>query len=139
MKEEEFQRRAEQALAELETAFGRLAAKHDVDVDLEGGVLRVTFEEPEHSVFVVNPNGPARQVWVSALLQSFKFDWLDDEQRFGLSGTREPLREVMQRLARASLATAAAARKRPRGLALSVAKAWFAPRICCRTCSDLAL
>jgi len=103
MKEEEFQRRAEQALAELETAFGRLAAKHDVDVDLEGGVLRVTFEEPEHSVFVVNPNGPARQVWVSALLQSFKFDWLDDEQRFGLSGTREPLREVMQRLAREQL------------------------------------
>ena len=103
MTEGEFQERAEQAIADLDAAYSRVGARHDVEADLEGSVLRVTFEEPEHAVFVVSPNAPARQIWVSARLTSFKFDWLEAERRWGLSGTREPLREVMQRLTREQL------------------------------------
>jgi CyaY protein len=98
--EQEFRDHAEQALEELETAFSRIAARHDLEVDLEGGVLRVQFEEPERAVFVISPNTPARQIWVSALLTSFKFDWDEERGKFVLHGETGTLREVMQRLSR---------------------------------------
>src|SRR2546426_12443203 len=101
--EEEFQDRAEEALEELDAAFSRIAARYPLDCDLEAGMLRVTFDEPDQAIFVVSPNGPARQIWVSALLKSFKFDWDGEAERFVLQETRETLREVMERLSREQL------------------------------------
>ena len=103
LEEQDFQDEAAEVIAELDAAFSRLAARYPVESDMEGTVLKVTFEEPDQAIFVISPNGPARQVWVSALLRSFKFDWLDEEERFGLAGSGESLRNVLERLSREQL------------------------------------
>ena len=103
LEEQDFQDEAEEVIAELDAAFSRLAARYPIEADMEGTVLKVTFEEPDQSVFVISPNGPARQIWVSALLRSFKFNWLDEEERFGLAGSGESLRNVLERLSREQL------------------------------------
>ena len=103
MDEAEFREHAEAAIEELDKAFSRLANQHGFDTDVEGGVLKVSFEEPEQGIFVISSNAPARQIWVSARLSSFKFDWVSAEQRFALHGTGEPINSVLQRLVRAQL------------------------------------
>jgi frataxin-like iron-binding protein CyaY len=35
-------------------------------------VLQIVFEEPAPAKFVVSPNAPVRQIWVSALSRSYK-------------------------------------------------------------------
>ena len=100
----EFQSRAEAAIAELEQAFSRLADDRDIDVQVEGGVLSIDFEEGEPGRFIVSPNSSARQVWVSARVSSFKFGWSDEAATFVLAGTNETLKDVMTRLAREQLA-----------------------------------
>ena len=99
----DFEDHSEEALEELDAAFSRLGARLPVESDYDGGVLRLTFTEPDDAIFVISPNGPARQIWVSARLQSFKFDWLEEEERWALHGTGEPLKAVLQRLAREQL------------------------------------
>ena len=101
MDEKDFQRSAEQAISELEAAFSALADGREIDIEVEGGVLTVTFEEGEPGKFIVSPNSAAGQLWVSARVSSFKFDPGDDG--FVLAGTRESLRGVMTRLVRDQL------------------------------------
>lgn len=101
--EEDFRDRAEEALEQLDTSFGRLGARYPVEADFEGGVLRVQFDEPDQAVFIVSSNAPARQIWVSALLKSFKFDWDEQAGSFVLHDSREPFRDVMERLVREQL------------------------------------
>ena len=96
--EPEFQHHAEQAIAELERACGELAEERDIDVQVEGGVLSITFEEGEPGRFIVSPNSSVRQVWVSARISSFKFDWVSEAGEFSLAGTGETLKQVMTRL-----------------------------------------
>jgi iron donor protein CyaY len=103
MSEAEFVEQSESAITELEEAFGRLADDRDVDVEVEGGVLTVTFEEGEPGRFIVSPNSPARQLWVSARVSSFKFDWSEQANSFVLAGTGEKLKDVMTRLTREQL------------------------------------
>ncbi len=98
-----FRARAEAALESLDQAFSRLSSKYGVEADLAEGVLKIGFEVPEPAVFVVSANAPARQVWVSARLSSFKFDWIEAINQFGLHRTGEPLLAVLQRLAREQL------------------------------------
>jgi CyaY protein len=101
--EAEFQQHAEQAITELERAFGRLAEDRDLDVQLEGGVLSVTFEEGEPGRFIVSPNSSVRQVWVSARVSSLKFDWSEQTREFVFPATGETLRQAMARLTQEQL------------------------------------
>ena len=102
LSEADFRSRAEAAIEELERAFSDLADDRDIDVQVEGGVLSITFEEGEPGKFIVSPNSSARQVWVSARVSSFKFDW-SDEKGFVLAGTGESLIQVMTRLTQEQL------------------------------------
>ncbi|MEK6320535.1 MAG: iron donor protein CyaY [Acidobacteriota bacterium] len=101
--EAEFQRHAEQAISELERAFGELAEQRDIDVQVEGGVLGVNFEEGEPGKFIVSPNSSVRQLWVSARMSSHKFDWSSEVGEFTLAGTSETLKQVMTRLTQEQL------------------------------------
>lgn len=101
--EAEFQLHAEKAISELERAFGRLAEERDIDVQIEGGVLSITFEEGEPGRFIVSPNSSVRQIWVSARVSSLKFDWLGQTEQFVMSSTGETLRQAMLRLTREQL------------------------------------
>jgi len=103
MSEEEFTDRADEALEALDTAVSRLAARLPVEADHEGGVLKLSFTEPDDAVFVISANSPARQLWLSARLQSFKFDWVEDAERWELHGSGEPMNAVLQRLIREQL------------------------------------
>lgn len=98
-----FQQKAEDAISQLESSFARLAEDRDLDVQVESGVLSVSFEEGEPGRFIVSPNSSVRQLWVSARVSSFKFDWSDSTGGFLLAGTGEPLKQVMTRLTREQL------------------------------------
>lgn len=101
--ETEFQQKAEDAIHQLEASFARLAEDRDLDVQVEGGVLNVAFEEDQPGRFIVSPNSSVRQLWVSARVSSFKFDWSDEAGGFVLAGTGERLTQVITRLTREQL------------------------------------
>jgi CyaY protein len=103
LSETEFQQKAEEAIDDLEKSFGELAEERDIDVQIQGSVLSVTFEEGEPGRFIVSPNSSVRQLWVSARVASYKFDWSNEAEGFVLAGTGEPLRQVMTRLTQEQL------------------------------------
>jgi iron donor protein CyaY len=103
LSEKEFQEKADRAIRALEDAFATLGEQRDLDVEVEGGVLSVTFEEGEPGRFIVSPNSAVRQLWVSARVASFKFDWSEAADDFVLAGTGEPIKQVMERLAQEQL------------------------------------
>lgn len=70
----EFQQQADAALSDLYSKLAGASNDFDFDVDMNNGALTVEFEDPRER-FVVSPNSPVKQIWVSAHVQSFKFDW----------------------------------------------------------------
>jgi iron donor protein CyaY len=99
----EFQMRVEDTLKDLEFAFSRLANERDIDVEMQGNVLTVTFEEGEPGKFVISPNSSVGQIWVSARLASYKFDWSDTANDFILPQSNELIKTVLERLTREQL------------------------------------
>jgi iron donor protein CyaY len=67
------------------------------EVEEQNGVLNVTFEEPAVK-FVITPNAPVRQIWISALSTSFKLDWDATVVAFVLPRTGEKLIPLVDRL-----------------------------------------
>jgi frataxin len=85
--EKEFRSRSESALIALQRALERASDRHDFEVDSNAGALSIEFEDPP-AKFVVSPNAPVRQIWVSARVQSFKLDWNEGSAAFVLSDGR---------------------------------------------------
>ena len=98
LSEQDFRLKADQALDQVQRALLPLADEHGFEVELQNGVLQVVFEEPSATKFVVSPNAPVRQMWVSAMSRSFKLAWSDDASTFALDG--ETLDALMDRLTR---------------------------------------
>jgi iron donor protein CyaY len=94
--DQEFAARADAALESLQRDLLELADREGFEVELQGGVLNVYFEEPAEARFVVSPNAPVRQIWVSALVRSYKLPWSHERQAFELDG--ESLRALIERL-----------------------------------------
>jgi CyaY protein len=95
----EFRRLAEIALFAL---MQHLIAREEeaeagFEVDEQSGVLNITFEEPTGK-FVITPNAPMRQIWISALSTSFKLDWDAAATAFTLPRTGEHLVALVDRL-----------------------------------------
>jgi CyaY protein len=67
------------------------------EVEGQGGLLNVLFEEPAGK-FVITPNAPVRQIWISALSTSFKLDWDAAVGAFVLPRTGEQLEPLVDRL-----------------------------------------
>ncbi len=74
MDEQDFKNRADEALTALHRALIGAADDFGFDVDFNSGALGIEFEDPP-AKFVVSPNTPVRQIWVSALAKSYKLDW----------------------------------------------------------------
>jgi iron donor protein CyaY len=91
------------AQAALDALLQHLIAREEADdagFEVEGGqggLLDVLFEEPP-AKFVVTPNAPVRQIWISALSTSFKLDWDAAANAFVLPRTGEQLSPLMDRL-----------------------------------------
>ncbi len=58
------------------------------------GALSIEFEDPPGK-FVVSPNAPVRQIWVSAQSKSFKLAWDPDREAFVLPATGESLDDLI--------------------------------------------
>jgi iron donor protein CyaY len=67
------------------------------EVEAQNGVLNVVFEEPPGK-FVVTPNSPVRQIWISALSTSFKLDYDPAAKAFVLPKTGETMIPLIDRL-----------------------------------------
>ena len=72
--------------------------EHGFDVEGESGKLEVLFEEPEEAKFVISPNTPVREIWISALSTSFKLGWNEPRKAFVHEKTGEDLHAVMSRV-----------------------------------------
>jgi len=94
MDDQLFRNRADEALGDL---FRRLSAASDrfpFEADFNSGALAIEFEEPP-AKFVVSPNSPVRQIWVSAHSKSFKLDWEDARGAFVLAPSKQTLVEMI--------------------------------------------
>jgi CyaY protein len=96
--EQTFRLEADRALERGQHGLLPLADEEGFEVELQNGVLQVIFEEPSATKFVVSPNAPVRQVWVSAMSRSFKLAWSAPSQQFELDG--ETLDALLSRLVR---------------------------------------
>ena len=105
LSEHDFQKKADALFEELKKRLLRLGDEHGFDVEGESGKLEVIFEEPEPAKFVVSPNTPIREIWVSALSTSFKLAWSDARNAFILDKTGEDLFAVMSRVISQQLGT----------------------------------
>src|SRR5580693_4620621 len=105
LEEKDFQRKADAAFAELKKRLLVLADEHDFDVEGESGKLEVIFEEPEEAKFVVSPNTPIREIWISALSTSFKLAWSEARDTFVHEKSGEDLYAVMSRVTSQQLGT----------------------------------
>jgi iron donor protein CyaY len=98
LNEHDFQKKADAAFDDLKKRLLKLGDAHDFDVEGESGKLEVIFEEPEAAKFVISPNTPIREIWISALSTSFKLGWSDARNAFVLEKTGEDLYAVMSRV-----------------------------------------
>src|SRR3954468_18811305 len=94
MDEQEFRTRADQALTALYRKLASASDDYDFEPDFNSGALAVEFEEPK-AKFVVSPNTPVRQIWVSAHSKSFKLDWNEGTQSFVLPDTNQTLDQLI--------------------------------------------
>jgi CyaY protein len=101
LSEQDFRLRADQALEDLQRALLPVADEDGFEVELQNGVLQVIFEDPSPAKFVVSPNAPVRQVWLSAMSRSYKLAWSPERSTFELDG--ESLNDLVTRLAESFL------------------------------------
>ncbi len=105
MDEREFQKKSEDALESLRKRLMELGDEHDFEVEGGSGKLEILFEDEGETRFVISPNSPVRQIWISALTTSFKLGWSDAAQAFVLDKTGETLSQAMSRILSQQLQT----------------------------------
>ena len=103
--EREFQKKCELVFEELKRRLLTVGDAQGFDVEGESGKLEVIFEDPEPAKFVVSPNTPVREIWISALSTSFKLSWSEAKSAFVLEKTGENIFEVMSRVISQHLGT----------------------------------
>ena len=101
LSEQDFRIRADHALEDLQRALLPLADEEGFEVELQNGVVQILFEEPSAAKFVISPNAPVRQIWLSAMSRSYKLAWAPDRSAFELDG--ESLNELVVRLTQSFL------------------------------------
>ncbi|MBI4265715.1 MAG: iron donor protein CyaY [Acidobacteria bacterium] len=101
--DQDFRLQADHALEQAQRALMPLADREGFELELQNGVLQVIFEDPAPAKFVVSPNSPVRQVWLSAMGRGYKLSWSAESSAFVLEG--EPLNALLERLVREYLDT----------------------------------
>ena len=97
MDEQEFRNHADQALESLKRSLMQAEESAEIEVEENAGALKVSFEEPP-GTFIISPNSPVKQIWISALSTSFKLDWSDASGDFILAKTGETMKALLSRL-----------------------------------------
>jgi len=97
MDDHEFSRLAETAIEALKRSLYEAEGEADFEVEDNSGALHISFDDPPGR-FVISPNSPARQIWISALSTSFKLDWSPTAGDWVLAKTGESLKPLVGRL-----------------------------------------
>jgi CyaY protein len=101
--EASFRRESDNALETLKQAI--IAAEDGsggFEFEDNNGVMNIIFENGS-SKFVVTPNTPVRQIWISAQATSFKLEWSETTGAFVLPKSGEALIRLTERLLREHL------------------------------------
>jgi frataxin len=93
--EVEFRKAADAAIETLKQELYAAEDGSDFEVEEQAGALYVVFAEPA-AKFVITPNAPVQQIWISALSTSFKLDLTAGG--FILPKTGEALGPLVKRL-----------------------------------------
>jgi CyaY protein len=96
LSEQDFRVKSDDAIEGARRALMPLADRHNFEIELQNGVLDLEFEEPSEARFVVSPNAPVRQIWISAMARSYKLSWDPARNSFALGG--ESLTAMLERL-----------------------------------------
>jgi frataxin len=96
--EHDFQKKCDAAFEALRKRLLELGDEHDFEVEGGSGKLEIEFDDDDGTRFVISPNTPVRQIWISALTTSFKLGWSEAAQAFVLDKTGEALNNVMSRI-----------------------------------------
>jgi CyaY protein len=99
-----FRSRADTALESLKKSLIDAEEGGEFEVEENNGALNVLFEEPPGK-FVITPNAPVRQIWISALSTSFKLDWSEEAADFVLAKDKTAFRPLVARLINQHLGT----------------------------------
>ena len=91
-----FRKHSDAALESLKRSLIVAEDSADFEVEDQAGALHISFDDG--SKFIISPNAPARQIWISALATSFKLDWADSAQNFVLTKSNEGLKPLVARL-----------------------------------------
>jgi frataxin-like iron-binding protein CyaY len=102
LSEQEFRVKSDEALHDARRALLPLADREGFEIEFSDGTLNLLFDEPSEARFVVSPNAPVRQIWVSAMSKGYKLSWTVEPGAFALNGETLPL--MLERLAREFLA-----------------------------------
>ncbi len=94
MTDSEFQLRCDAALTDLNKALLKVADQFEFDPDFQAGALTIEFDEPREK-YIVSPNSPVHQIWVSARVKSYKLEWNDPRELFVLPATGQSLKELL--------------------------------------------
>ena len=93
--EVKFRKAADAAIEELKQELYAAEDEGEFEVEEQAGALYVVFEDPAGK-FVITPNAPVQQIWISARSTSFKLDLT--AQGFVLPKTGETLGPLVKRL-----------------------------------------
>lgn len=94
-----FRRETDRALDSLKRSLIDAEEAGGFEVEENNGVLNILFED-RPGKFVLTPQTPVRQLWISAQSTSFKLDWSPERDAFVLAKTGEPLKPLVERLLR---------------------------------------
>jgi CyaY protein len=98
-----FRRESDLALEALKQSL--ISAEDDsgsFEFEDNNGVMNIIFENGS-SKFVITPNTPIRQIWISAQATSYKLEWNETTHAFTLPKTGEALKPLTERLLREHL------------------------------------
>jgi len=104
LSDQDFRVKSDEALQQARRSLMPLADQEGFEVEFSGDTLNLLFEEPAEARFVVSPNAPVKQIWVSAMNRGYRLSWAPESGAFVLNG--ETLPAFLERLAREFLAQA---------------------------------
>ena len=94
--EQKFKKLADDALNSLNRDLIAASDDYGFEVDFNAGALGVEFEDPP-AKFVISPNTPVRQIWVSANSKSYKLDWDVVENAFVHGESGDSLKTLLEK------------------------------------------
>ena len=98
MDEQLFIKRCDATFEALRRRLQEVGDERGFEVEGGSGKLEIQFEDEDETRFVISPQTPVRQIWISALTTSFKLAWSDAAGTFVLEKTGETLMQLMGRI-----------------------------------------